>query len=162
MPGGRPRKPVEVKILEGTHRKDREVASPAQPTLLIEMPEPPCPLGRFALGIWVSRCTWLMDMNLLGTTDREALAQYCIEMANYFKYNRFLEKDGEFKEIQDEEGNFIKYVTHPYVAMRDAAFSKANQLSTKFGFTPGDRSKISAGVPKKQESKLEKLMKRGR
>lgn len=131
------------------------------PDLIIDgVPDPPVPLNKLAASIWLNRCEYLQSRNMLATTDREDLAKYCIETARYFKLNRFLEKNGEYKEIRDEEGNFLKYAVHPYVGQMYQALNASNTLGQRFGFDPASRTRIGTGAPKKAESRLAALAKK--
>lgn len=92
---GRPRKPTELKKIEGTYRKDRDIGQ-VDAEVLAEVPPPPNSLSATAKREWGIICTWLFAKNLLAHTDLSLLAMYCAEVARYFD----LEK--QIKRVQKE------------------------------------------------------------
>jgi phage terminase small subunit len=128
MPGGRPRKPVEAKILQGTFRADRDGA----PGVQIQADGEPVPEVRLtgkALAFWRSRVPDLVARGLAKGCDGPALTMMCQAWALYWW---FVAKMNRPK---------VKNLT----ALNTAAaiqFDKFTKIAAQFGLTPGDRAKL--------------------
>lgn len=157
MPGGRPPKLTEVKVLEGTYRKDRVLPSVAQPTLLAAVPDPPEGLSVAASVEWTVVATWLQEIGQLATTDLTLLAEYCNEQAEYWEFDKIVKKRGRLIIFEDENGNPTRMLLNPAIAGRSAALGNALRLASQFGLTPVMRSRIQGTPPKKTVSKLDQL-----
>lgn len=145
MPPGRPRKPKEVKLLEGTYRPNRDPGDRLQYSLLAEIPNPPEELskyGKTAVNEWYFICGELQAANMLQATDLFLISAYCIEMATYFKCVRLLKST-------------LTYMTkngprkRPEVSIKNDSLKAAMQIASKLGFSPTDREKLTS--PKKPE-----------
>ena len=156
MPGGRPPKLTEVKVLEGTYRKDRVLPEAAEPMRLAAVPDPPEGLTPPAQIEWHVVATWLQDIGQLATTDLTLLAAYCNEIALYWEYNRNLKIEGATIRITDRDGRLVRSFANPYAALANTALANSRALAGQFGLTPVMRTRIQS-KPQKQKSKLEQL-----
>lgn len=158
--GGRPPKLTEVKVLEGTYRKDRVLPQAAEPILLASIPEPPEGLSPPAQVEWSVVATWLQEIGQLATTDLTLLAAYCNEIALYWAYDKKVKEKGAVIEFYDADDNLVRVTPNPYTALRTGALANAMRLAGQFGLTPVMRSRIQGNKPQKAKSKLELLKER--
>lgn len=127
-----PRKPTELKRLQGTSRKCRE--NPAEPTPITGRPEMPQNLTPRARALWPGLCEILEGMRVLTLADRPALHGLAEAYADMIE-SRDRCKNGEpgHSRYSDADRRFLAYLR-------------------VFGLTPADRSKVSAITePKKNK-----------
>ena len=160
MPAGRPPKLTEVKVMEGTFRKDRVQLDEAEPTRLANIPEPPEWLTPAASFEWNVVATWLHEIGQLATTDLFLLAQYCNEQSEYWEFDRIVKKRGRLIVFEDEDGNPVRMILNPAVAGRSGALANALKLASQFGLTPVMRSRITQNKAQKVKSPLQLLIER--
>jgi phage terminase small subunit len=129
MPGGRPRKPTALKLIEGTFRKDRANPEEPQPDLVSGMPAPPRKLKAEAMREWNRVAGELSKMRVLAVDELSVLATYCNLHAAIVK-----------AENRDE-------------LLPAGYYAQYRGLIDSFGLTPSSRAKVR--VPKKQTTKNE-------
>ncbi|MFK5282759.1 P27 family phage terminase small subunit, partial [Lacticaseibacillus paracasei] len=78
-----PRKPLQLKIVQGTTRSDRD--NPDQPEPEIVIPDPPHHLSKHAREEWNRMAPILFDMGLIAESDRAAFAMYCQAWGDHVK-----------------------------------------------------------------------------
>lgn len=137
--GGRPPKPTELKVLQGTFRKHR--ANPTEPKVAPSSMRPPAYLDDDAKKQWRVFAKELLDMGVLTTVDRTALARYC-ELQVLYRST---------KKQADYSPQMIGHLLKLAVELRT--------LETQFGMTPSSRTRIHV-TPKVQESEEQKKEKR--
>jgi phage terminase small subunit len=136
---GRPRKPVEAKILEGTFRADKD----GDPTTFLAPgePVPPPHLKGPALEFWGEVVPGLVALGVARAADAPALAEMCTWYARYRKLAR------AFDRAKVGPGN------SGLMMQMGVSFDKFNGLAARFGLTPSDRAKLrvaekpAGGVP---------------
>ena len=121
------RKPVAIKLLEGTYRKDRAVEEAAWP-MVDGYPEAPDWLtGPDAVSQWNKAVRWLSDARVLTDPDLDRLANFCNMHADIVSSWR----SGRAPAPQDQ----VQYRINAGL----------------FGFTPADRHKVApVGAPKRK------------
>lgn len=75
---GRPKKPTELRVLEGTHRKDRHGDPAEEVRPLASTSDPPPHLTGIALEMWRALAPELVRLKLLTKIDRPQLEHLCI------------------------------------------------------------------------------------
>jgi len=131
---GRHKKPTEMKLLEGTYRKDRAGKNPpVQYGNILSIPEPPPGLNDGAKKAWPRISEILINSGVLQEIDIEPLAAYCNEMGVYWEATLICQKNGYI-------GNDGRRNSASIVA-RDA-LKNAMQLMALFGITPVNREKL--------------------
>src|SRR5215207_9991518 len=133
--GGRPSKPTPLKILQGTFRKDR--ANPAEPKVALSSLRPPPHLDADAKKQWRSFAKELLDMGVLATVDRTALARYC-ELQVLYRTT---------KKQADYSPKMIGHLLKLAVELRT--------LETLFGMNPSSRTRVHV-MPKITEDAEQK------
>jgi P27 family predicted phage terminase small subunit len=150
---GRPRKPVDLKKIEGTFRADRNLEQPMLVELSVGVPQPPAHLNPWGFEYWDITCKELLNNNLLAGADLGLVAGYCNELGLYKSACEMTEKEGVV--IVNRFGD---QVVNPWYNVRSAALKQATQMGQLFGITPSARAKIETGNIK-PVSKLELLKK---
>ena len=145
-------KPKALKLVQGTHRPDREAPNAPDP----EVSPPSCPtwLHREAKREWRRIVPELVRLGLLAEVDRAALAAYCQSYATWWRMERDIEENGD---VQINARSGLESA-RPQVAMRDKALDTMRRLLAEFGLTPSSRTRVSAAEkPKPQTNAFAKL-----
>ncbi len=133
MARGRPRKPTQAKVLEGTYRRDRD----GDPAAIVAdgQPRPPKPLKGDALKLWQDLVPGFVAGGLVGERDSAALAGMCEWYARYRRLGDQLDQiDLDDKDI------------HALTLRVAIAWDKFCQTAARFGLTPSDRAKLRVDV----------------
>jgi P27 family predicted phage terminase small subunit len=140
--GGRRPKPTALKILEGTHRKDRE--NPDEPVLPPGMPDPPAFLAGRALEVWADYGRRLLDdLRVLSEAHWAALAMLSAELAAYERATAVIAREGQTYETTARNGEKV-IRPRPEVAIAAKAFEHARRMLLEFGLTPASAGKVHA------------------
>lgn len=139
----RPRKPTNLKLIQGTYRKSRENPNEPQPEICI--PEPPGFLTDRALEEWHRIAPILESMGLLSKVDSMALAAYCAAVARLWLAEEQLKVEG--LTVTNERGRRIK---NPLVDVANAAAKQISMFASQFGMSPSTRSGVKAMQPEKE------------
>ena len=133
---GRKPKPTHAKLLAGNpgHRplNDREPDAPSG------IPECPEHLDDEARAEWFRTSKVLLDMGLLSTADRAALAAYCVTYSRSVEAEKIVKKFGTI--VKSPVKNFP--MKSPYLCIAEGAMEQMRKLLVEFGLTPSSRSRI--------------------
>lgn len=127
MENGRPRKPTQLKVLDGD-RKDRINRSEPVPTGEIK---PPAHLSLAARGVWDEMAPDRIRQGVLTAWDVEAFAAFCSAVVQLRRAN--WESALEFSKPGQES---------PMSKLRQLVNICAT-LGCRFGWTPADRAKLT-------------------
>lgn len=134
MGRGRPIKPLEDKIADGSFRADRANLSAPQPNDFD--PENPFDIGTIAWMTWDYIVPELMECYSVGKADRAIVEGYCRN------YQMALDAEKEYggqMTYMNENGD-IK--AHPAVKIAQSAWGIVARFGGLLGITPADRPKI--------------------
>ena len=147
---GPPPTPTHLRLLQGNPGKRALNKNEAHPTAGI----PPCPrhLDTVARKEWRTISKQLVELGLLSTIDKAALAGYCVAWAEWIEAVDRLGREG--KVFKRANGNPL---LSPWWTIANEANKTMYRYLTEFGLTPAARSRIHAAPPKKPESKLSKF-----
>lgn len=136
--GGRPPKPVELKVIEGNPGKRRLVAPPKAPPS-----RPRCPswLSDYAKTEWRRVVPVLDGLGLLTTIDRSTLAAYCESVATFKAATAIVADKGVL--VQGRKGEAVK---NPALQVQRDAARNIAQFSSMFGLSPSDRVRLTGNV----------------
>lgn len=141
-----PKKPTNIKLVQGTFRKDRAPGNEPKPK--IEIPPVPVHLSDEAKVEWGRISQDLAQLGLLTRIDRAALAAYCECWSDWVDASRLcassLGPDGKVsdrKVIKTAGGNFIE---NPYFSIKKRSAELMHKFMVEFGMTPASRTKIDA------------------
>ncbi len=142
--GGRPRKPLALKVLEGTARKDRTNPRAPKPKIVEGFPPAPADLTKSEKQGWKMLADVVKPLRVVTPADMVAFRQMAISLAMIDQARRELKKAGgeTSYSVFTESGEVIR--SRPQVETI-AKFQKilGSQLAD-FGLTPADREKVSA------------------
>lgn len=156
MPAGRPRKPTQMHIAEGTFRADRALPEEMMPRKLSFAPSPPELLSTRAKRLWHSVCAELAELEMLFRVDIEIVAQYCVETDSYWTAVEMLQKYGATQVMYTKTGDSYE-IPSPWIKIKDSHFKNSNQIAIQLGFTPVGRTRIAA-QPIEREGTFESMM----
>lgn len=148
-PVGRKRKPAELHVLQGTHRKkDHGPKSAAaigggvsKPT---KAPNPPDELDRIGKAEWRRVVKLLMEVNLLANADLRHLARYCAAYQDVRRITKELDKwNKDHPKLYNMTHNGTgTLVSHPLVGQRERATKSMLEFGREFGMTPSSRTRL--------------------
>ena len=144
MSKGRKPKPTNLKILEGTARKDRVSALEPRPDP--NLPAPPDHLSKDALVEWGRVSGQLYKLGLLSEIDRAALAAYCQAYGRWARAEREL---NEIDSLVDTTPNGMQQ-QHALVGIANKAMETMHKFLVEFGMSPSARTRVNAS-PKEDE-----------
>jgi phage terminase small subunit len=122
--GGRPRKPRNLKLIQGTLQPCRDnIDEPQYPDASLE---PPPGFAGEELRQWQHLVPLLLQVRVLTEADRNALARYCTMQAQW----------GGLKRQLKEQPELIETMMKLNVQLKG--------LEVEFGLTPSSRSRIHA------------------
>lgn len=133
---GRPNKPKELKVLEGTYRKDRDHGV-LQFEKITEIPKPPTHMSRIGKQIFKEITDILISVKILETIDIHTVVMLCEELATYYEMNRKIKKVKSHT-YRNGANNLVK---RPEIAIRNQAMKNATSLMAQLGLTPSMRQK---------------------
>lgn len=124
-------KPSELRIADGTFRKDRhDGIRPGGGA-----PEKPEWLEGDAVDIWQEVIELLgRTPGLLSAVDGFALSRYCQDWVEYHTLQKLVDVEGY--SVMSEKGNLYQ---NPAVGIRNKAADRMARFEAKYGMTPSDR-----------------------
>lgn len=146
---GRPKKPTNLKKLQGNPGKRNLNKNEPQPK--IEIPKPPSFLEGYALEEWNRVTPMLERLGLLSSLDVMELAAYCQCVDRWRQAEEKIKSEGMVDTTSN--GNVIQ---SPYVGIANKAMVQMHQFLCQFGMTPAARSSVTANK-KESPGKLDKF-----
>lgn len=159
---GRPKKPTNLKVLEGNPGKRPLPQNEPKPLPI----SPMCPtwLNADAKRMWKKLVPALEKMRLVTSIDGEALAAACqsygiwVECEKYFK-----KKDDDGKlfgrtYLYENKNGSVNELPRPQVAIGNKALSEFRAFCSEFGLSPASRTRIE--IPKfgEEDDPMERLL----
>ena len=141
MVAGRPRKPTQLHILDGTFKPCRH-GGDGEPVADGE-PERPRFLRGEALAFWKEVVPGLVEMKVAKAADAPALAQMCQWWAACRRFQKMLNR------ARDTDKNLFRIT-----AALAMASDKFNSYAGRFGLTPSDRTRLRIGGVEKPKQGL--------
>ncbi len=141
---GRPRKPKELKVLEGSFRVDRDRGAPE---VVGGFPAAPEGLSADEMKVWETfpRAPWI------GETDRPnihaAVSTYALILRNHQKQRASPEAGHPlaFKYSYDGDGNErVEPKENPLITQEIKLWGRLMSILSELGYTPASRGKVSA------------------
>ncbi len=154
---GRKNKPPELKIVQGTFRKDRDGKKPTKRKKLTKM-TPPYFLDEEAKKEWKRIAQPLVDMGLLDEFGLMGLAAYCTNFSRWIAAEKDIDEHGRSYTTVGRNGEKMRR-QNPDVAIANEAMKLMKGFLSEFGMTPATRSKV---IIKEQEEEdpMEKFLNR--
>lgn len=148
---GRPRKPTNLKVLEGNPGKRPLPQNEPKPAPIA----PKCPPWVNSEGkkAWKYLAPKLEHLGLLTEIDGEALACACNEYGEYVFMRREIKR--KKKRTFTTESGYEAAI--PEISIANKAFSNFKSMMTEFGLTPASRSRIDI-KPGEEKDDLKSLL----
>jgi hypothetical protein len=150
---GRRRKPRELKVLEGSFRKDRDRGVPP---VIPGFPPPPEDLSEAERKLW----DWFPKPPWIGQTDvaavRGAVSTYELILRNHAAQRATPEAGHPlaFKYTVDGDGNrAVEVKENPLITQEIKLWGRLMSIIGTLGLTPADRAKMPAGKSEPVEDK---------
>lgn len=158
---GRPRKPIEIKKLQGTFQQSKEPAILVAP--LEGVPPPPDWLSGRAADLYREFQGLALATNVHSAADTGMLAALATRQEEVEICTMMIEDQGRFiahKRTTTKRGAGRGQVTvteesyrpHPAIAQRSDALRHLQSLLTEFGLSPAARSKVGANSKAKAKN----------
>ena len=146
---GPPKKPTNLKLIQGTFRKDRAAPNEAQPESAI--PPVPAHISDEAKVEWERISQELLQLGLLSRIDRAALAAYCESWSDWVDASRACStsEGKDRKVIKTQSGNYIE---NPYYTIKKRSMEIMHKFLTEFGMTPAARTRINAKLTEQKSA----------
>lgn len=159
MPAGRPRKPNELKSLQGTERKDRKVDAlevlKFEDITQIKVEKMRGLETALAKKIFNEKANQLIANKMLAPQDLEQLVIYANAYNHLVVATKEIKK-GMFSELHDDLGNLKGYIANPYIKLFKEMSEIIIRIGAEFGFSPLSRMKFKIET-EKPEDPFEKL-----
>lgn len=133
---GRPRKPTELKKLQGNPGKrplPRNEPRPAR-----DLPYCPAHLNDEAKREWKRIVHTLYDTGLLTKVDKAALAMYCQAWGRWVEAENQVAINGDV--VKTKQGNIIQ---NPYLSISNRAWDQLSKMIQQFGLSPAARARLT-------------------
>lgn len=151
---GRPRKPTQLKVIQGTFKKSRENLNEPNPPAGI--PEPRKELSKRTREEYYRLAEDLNKMGVLTEVDGIALELCADALAEYWTATEVIDKLGACIECVNKNGGTYM-VKRPEVTQAADAWRRAMVMLQQFGLTPSSRGKVSVNKETSKKSKWQEL-----
>ena len=140
---GRPRKPAQLKIVQGTFQKSRNPENEPEFTALGAIPKPPKTLSKHGKALWKKLMPELAQSGVVTNADLPAFEMLCGCYGRWALIREHLEQD-VLQNLKNEFGGRAAAAVQ-----MNAEFAMCVKLMAQFGLTPSDRNRL--GLSKKKE-----------
>jgi phage terminase small subunit len=137
MPGGRPPKPLALKVLDGTFRADRDASTLSSGIAADGTPDKPADLLDQAGLFWDRFVPELVRFGVAKGIDTPQLTSLCVSWGE-------MERCREAIQALDPRSKKYFRLQHQHAVWKKAF----DVLASKFGMTPVDREKLHIDKPK--------------
>lgn len=146
---GRPRKPTELHIAQGTYNATRHKKAALAPSLPVAQParKPPAALPKDVLGEWEAVSIWLSSVGIIFDKDVHLLEQGFIALHNARAAQKEIEKIQVKSRKSDED--YARWTA--MTRIRSQEMGTHNQIMARFAVGPSDYAKLIAIIPKPKE-----------
>ena len=137
----RPRKPTQLKLINGTLRPGR--ANPDEPKLPFAIPDPPPYLSADERDAWEMFSASLTNLRIGSAADFAALEVLACNWATAQRMREVVRREGDTYETTTPQGcSMVR--PRPEVAIANKADAMVLAMLSRFGLTPSDRSRVSS------------------
>lgn len=151
---GRPKKPTNLKVLEGNRGK-RKLPKGEVSYDLSKNPAPPDWLNEEGKALWKRIAPLLVATRCLTDADLPAFEGMCQTWGEYVEFERTLAEDGY---VFKTPNGYVQ--SRPEAVLADKALSRFHRLAARFGLTPADRAGLVLEVKEESENPMESLFAR--
>ena len=160
MPAGRPPKPLQLHVLDGTFRPDRHgAAAAAAPELekVTRLPNAPAFLGAVGKREWRRIGQELLDKEVLTKADMATFAAYCASLDRAIGAERALQLAGSYTLMTPQGFEQAR----PEVSIARQSWAEVRKFAQEFGITPSSRTRVRPAPSKpaaKSDSPWDQVM----
>lgn len=140
----RPRKPSNLKVVQGTNRPHR---NNKEPVVVTEVPDCPDYLGKEAKKYWEETARQLVNAGLIGLVDTALFSLHCDSYGRYVEISR---KIDTLDRMVSHSPNGME-MQSVWLQIRNKLHDQIIKTGTEFGLSPAARSKIN--LPAQSEKK---------
>ena len=143
---GRPRKPVALKKLEGTYRKDRNPDNPVE--LPAELPTKPDWVDHDAIaaGMYEQVAKHLHTMGVSTEVDNLGIGLLSDQLSIYLKARAEVLSKGPIIKTYGSTGQEVTK-ENPAITVMNKAYANITKMMGEMGLTPAARAKLDADKP---------------
>lgn len=152
---GPPKKPTELKILQG-NPGEKKIILPPKTDLPLNT-EPPIKLKGIAREYWDDILIIVTNMRVMTQADRAALCRYCKKWGEWVAAEQELDREGRTYSYVTREG-YTKHAAHPKVSQVDTLMNQLIKLEQEFGLTPAARASLAVAPPNTEEDSAKKFL----
>jgi len=156
---GRPKKPTALRAIEGNRSKRPLPENEPKPAPVVDVPEPPSWLNRYAKREWRERAPELVKVGLLTKADVASFTMLCQAYGKWEEHERYIKKHGDTFTYTNKAGAENE-VERPQVKLAHKAYERYKALCTEFGVTPASRTRIEVKPEEKESDPMEALLSR--
>jgi len=139
---GRPRKPAQTKIIQGTFQKSRNPKDEAHFSSLDKLPAAPKTLNKHAKRLWDYGAE-LVYAGVITKPDVIAFEMCCEVYGRYKIYQEYIDKN-PIKNVEGAQGG-----RSAQAQQMNADLSACEKMMSQFGLTPASRNRF--GVTRKKD-----------
>lgn len=142
MSKGRKALSKNLKLIQGTHRPDRENSNAPQPEQ--KQPDMPQGMSRRAKKYWPDLVKLLDDLKIITVSDQSAMELLCETYGEWKNLNYVIQTTYKGKtsyEFATESGG-VMIRPLPEIAQRSDAARRFQSMLSEFGLTPAARNKV--------------------
>lgn len=154
---GRPRKPTEIKVLEGNRGKRPLPANEPKPAPVTFEIKPPTWMNKDGKKMWKRLAPTLQNLRLLTEADLESFSMLCQSWGDYVELVKEIKKNGKYC-IYVNKGGGENEIEKPAVKLMHRAHERYKALCSEFGLTPASRTRIEVKPLDKEYDPMEALL----
>lgn len=141
---GRPPKPTDLKVIQGTFRTNRHNSAEPSTEPLSLLPPPPDHLDGYAIQKWNQVGPVLCAMRVLSESSLSALEMLCESYGEYRELKDEIHRggDGRRRTLAEYFAGRNSQTQPEYAAMKEAR-ATYRVLLQDFGMTPASKSRVS-------------------
>ena len=141
-----PRKPKELKEIEGTYRKDRDNLNPIASTVAI-ISTVPEELNEWGAKLWLQIDSDFSKIGVIKTSDVGSMLALCLEYGTMLEAYDLIAAQGLMVEvpIYSAKGDHVRdeWQVNPARKVASDAFKNYKSMCIEFGLTPVSRMKLT-------------------
>ena len=154
---GRPRKPTQMKVLEGNRGKRPLPANEPKPAPATKDVKPPTWMNTDGKKMWKRLVPILQRLQLLTEADLESFSMLCQSWGDYVEHVKDIKKNGKYC-IYVNKGGGANEVERPAVKLMHRAYERYKALCSEFGLTPASRTRIEIKPSDEEYDPMEALL----
>lgn len=159
---GRPRKPTQQKVLQGTFRKDQEnLNEPKYDPVRLDHADPPPYLNKYAKTYWKQYLPELIEKRIVTAQSLPAFEMLAQTFGDWkeaeYAMTHIGKKKRSIAQYMAERGHAMNKM--PEWVMAKSARADFYRFASHFGLTPSTQAKVSIPVIDKQVDVLSEMFK---